>query len=513
MSILVSKSNKALVVPPHPAILNLYQHAPRLDEKVVIPHGLREYLILKHLGYSIPHPMVEYYDWRGGSPFNVQKDTCSMLTTYPRAYVLNDMGTGKTKAALWAWDYLRTQGLAGKMLVVAPLSTLNFVWARECFTTLPSRKVAVLHGTKKQRLQKLADPAAEIFIINHDGLKVIVDELRERVDIDVLVLDELAVYRNNSDRSKLMRKFAERFHWVWGLTGSPMPNAPTDVWAQAKIVTPNTAPKYFKQAREMMMIKVDQYTFRPKPDAVETAFRMMQPSVRYSLDDVVELPDLVSRTMDVDLSKEQANVYERMAKMFQAMVREKQITAINAAVAMGKLLQVALGWVYTHAPDFVALDAQPRVDAVLDTIDAAAQKVLVFVPYRHALSGFSEILKKRDIDHAVVHGGVDDRDSIFNLFQNTQRYRVLLAHPQCLAHGLTLTVADTIIWASPTASLEIYEQANRRIRRVGQKHRQQILHLQATQVERKIYSLLRSKQRVQDKLLEMFEEATERRLA
>jgi SNF2 family DNA or RNA helicase len=125
----------------------------------------------------------------------------------------------------------------------------------------------------------------------------------------------------------------------------------------------------------------------------------------------------------------------------------------------------------------------------------------------------SKLLTGQDIEHAVVHGDVTDRDTIFNLFQNTNKYKVLLAHPQCLAHGLTLTAADTIIWTCPTASLEIYEQANARIRRVGQMHKQQILHLQATPVEKRIYALLRNKQHVQDKLLELFEEATERKLS
>lgn len=511
MGILVSKANRSLVVPAHPAIANLYANAPRIDSGLVIPHGLREYMLLRHLGYIVPHPMLTYYNWGSKQPFKVQLDTCTMLTSCPRAYVLNDMGTGKTKGALWSWDFLRSNGYAGKVLIVAPLSTLNFVWGRECFATLPRRKVAILHGSKVRRLERLADPTVEIFIINHDGLKVIEKELAARDDIDTLILDELAVYRNNSERSKTMRKFAERFQWVWGMTGAPMPNSPTDVWAQAKIVTPNTVPKFFKQAREMLMIKVDQYTYRPKPEAVELAFKMMQPSVRYSLDDVVELPELVSRVIDVDLSTEQKQTYDKLSKLFQVMVREKSITAINAAAAMSKLLQVSLGWVYTKNPEFVTLDSKPRMDAMLDIINSAAQKVLVFVPFRHALAGIGKLLDGQNIEHAIVHGDVGNRDEIFNLFQNTQKYKVLLAHPQCLAHGLTLTAADTIIWACPTASLEIYEQANARIRRVGQKHKQQILHLQATPVEKRIYSLLRSKQRVQDKLLEMFEEATERR--
>jgi SNF2 family DNA or RNA helicase len=134
--------------------------------------------------------------------------------------------------------------------------------------------------------------------------------------------------------------------------------------------------------------------------------------------------------------------------------------------------------------------------------------VLVFAPFRHTIAGISDVFLKEGIDHVIVHGDVPDRDQIFNAFQNTNKYKVLLAHPQCLAHGLTLTAADTIIWISPTLSLDIFDQANARIRRVGQHHKQQILMIQGSPVEKKVYAMLRAKAKIQDQLLTMFEEAS-----
>jgi SNF2 family DNA or RNA helicase len=511
MPIIVSKVNKSLVVPATNSVLNLFPDAVSLREKsmVIVPHDLRSTIMLKHVGFHIPNPMLTYYDWCDGKPFAIQKATCAMLTMNPHAYVLNDMGTGKTRAALWTWDYLNKERYAQKLLVVAPLSTLNFVWAREAFATIPHRKVVVLHGSRQQRIDRLNDPDADIFVINHDGLRVIEKELSERKDIDALILDELSAYRNQSDRSKKMRLFAERFPWCWGLTGAAMPNAPTDVWAQCRIVTPATVPKYFRQARDMLMLRKNQFLWLPKPDAVETAFKMMRPSVRYKLDDVIELPEVISRTMDVELSPEQKKIYDRMVREFRVLVQEKVITAVNAGVAMSKLLQVACGYVYTTNPDYVTLDSTPRQTVLLEIIEETERKLLVFVPYRHALAGLSELLTSEKVDHAVVHGGTSDRDQIFNLFQNTDRYRVLLAHPKCLAHGLTLTAASTVIWYSPTPSLELYIQANARIRRVGQAHKQQVIHLQSTPIERRISKLLQHKQTVQDKFLAMMEEATD----
>lgn len=511
----ISHKHKIVAVPSSDAVLNLFPDAARLDLHghpfVGVPHAPAETFMLRKLGYQVPAPILTHYDWEGGNPFDVQKRTCALLTMNTRAYVLNGMGTGKTKAALWAWRYLRRNRLCGKALVVAPLSTLNFTWAREVFNTLPGVKAEVLHGTRAKRLAKLADKTIEIYIINHDGLKVIADEIKARPDIDVLILDELAVYRNGtSDRTKATRALAANMQWVWGMTGSPIPNEPTDAWAQCSIITPHTVPKYFGRFREELMYRLTQFKWAPKPDAVERAFAAMQPAVRFTLDDVMELPDAIERTLDVALGAKQAKVYKALVDHAHIAIANKEITAQNAGAVMMKLLQVACGWVYSSDRGVVSLDNDERIKALIDAVNSTDRKVLVFAPFKHALTGISAALTKEGIDHSVVSGdtSANERAQIFNIFQNTNKYRVLLAHPQCLAHGITLTAADTVIWFAPVTSLEIYDQANHRIRRVGQKHKQLYLHLQSTPVERKIYALLQRKQSVQMKLLELFEEAS-----
>lgn len=516
-NVIVSRPNKALIVPRDGRTRMLFPSANTFthlaEDKLVVPHDIFSTVALRQIGYKLPNPMLCYYDWRGGTPFAVQRATCDLMTTAARCYVLNSMGTGKTKAALWSWDYLASQGVCGKMLVVATLSTLEFVWGAEVFATLPHRKVAVLYGSKQKRLD-LLNSDADIFVINHDGLRTIQAALALRTDIDVLCLDELAVYRNNSDRSKAMRKFAERFKVVWGLTGAPMPQAPTDVWAQAKIITPHTVPKYFRQAQEMLMVKKDQFKWVPRDTSTETAFRMLQPSVRYSLDAVVELPEVVHSHIDVPLTVQQKKVYDTLSKAFMADVAGQQITAVNAAVAMGKLLQVSGGYVYAGDGLSIPLDATPRKQVLLDTINQNERKVIVFAPFTHCLDGLAEMFEKlppgAEIEFAKIDGRTPQgrRSEIFNLFQNTDKYKVLLAHPTCLAHGITLTAADLIIWYMPITSLDIYDQANARITRVGQKHKQKVIHLQSTPVEKKIYRLLRTKAITQGALLALLADAT-----
>ncbi|WP_247429121.1 DEAD/DEAH box helicase [Bradyrhizobium sp. 139] len=479
----------------------------------MLPHQPTETFLLRRLGFEVPAPILTHYDWCGGKPFNSQKSTAALLTLEQRAYVLNGMGTGKTKSALWAFDYLRSNNVCGKMIVSAPLSTLTFTWAREIFNTLPHRKCAVLHGTKKQRLAKLADPDVDIFIINHDGHTVILDELLARTDINVICIDELAVFRNGgSNRTKSMLKLTSRSDvWVWGMTGSPIPTSPTDAWAQARLVTPTRVPNYFGRYRDELMTKATAFKWVPKADAVERAYNTLQPAVRFTLDDVVELPDAVERFVDVEMGAKQQRIYKALVDQCYAAVSSHEITAANAGAVMQKLLQVSTGWVYDRDRKVVALDNNKRIEALVDAINATDRKVLVFVPFKHALAGISEALKAEGIDHATVDGdtAASDRAQIFNIFQNTTKYRVLAAHPQCLAHGITLTAAATIIWFAPVTSLEIYDQANHRIRRVGQKFKQLFLHLQSTPVEKKIYRMLQTKQLVQNKLLRLFEEHTD----
>ena len=516
MTIHVSAKHKVIGVPTRPDIANLFPTAKQVTiegkQMLVLRHGTDETKLLRNMGLDVPTPILAHYDWEGGTPFDIQRKTAAMLTMNKRAYVLNGMGTGKTKASLWSWRYLNLRGEAGKLLVVAPLSTLNFTWAREVFQTLPGVRVQVLHGTKAKRMQRLADPEADVYIINHDGLAVIADELAKRSDIDTCILDELAVYRNGTaTRTKVTRKVVAGMKWAWGMTGSPTPNQPTDAWAQCSLLTPDTVPKYFNRFRDEVMYKLTQFKWAPKQGALDKVFEVMQPAVRFTLDDVMELPDLVERTIDIEMGPKQAKVYKQMEEQAHTMVQSQEITAMNAGAVLNKLLQISTGYVYTREGDVVTLDNDERLTALVDAVNSTDRKVIVFVPFVHALEGIKKRLTSEGYDVRQVSGATPrgEREEAFNLFQNTSAVKVLVAHPQCMAHGLTLTAADTIIWFAPMPNLEIFEQANARIRRIGQKHKQQILMFSATKAEQKMYAKLRAKQKVQNLLLEMFADATQ----
>lgn len=504
-----------LTIPYDARVESLIQNATRFthegNDYLSLPHDLAATKLLRQLGYEVEAPVLTQYNWQGKTPYEVQKRTVSLMTTERRAYVLNGLGTGKTMCTLWSFDYLKQQGLIDKLLVVAPLSTLWFVWEKEIFENFPHLTSKVLFGSKEKRIKLLADDDVDIYIINHDGIGTIHDELKARKDINALVIDELSVYRNGSAlRTKAMRKFAADKNWVWGLTGSPMPKDVTDIWGQAAIITPHTVPKYFGHLRQELCYKCGPYKWQAKDGAVEKAFSMLQPSVRFALDDVVELPEQVIRYVEVPLGKKQHEVYSNMRAKAVAMVEDKTVDAMNAGAVLSKLLQIALGWVYNRAGETITLDNEGRVQTIVDNVHACERKVLVFVPFKSALAGLSQAFDTEGIEHCVVSGEVPagKRKEIFADFQKTERYKAMIAHPACLSHGLTLTAADTIIWGGPVTNLETFQQSNGRITRIGQTHKQLVLMIGGTPVEKRIYMALGKKESVQNEFLDLIANAS-----
>src|SRR6478735_9008740 len=135
----VSGKHRMVGVPVHPQIASLFPNAPLTsyegEQLAILPHNYDSTKLLRNIGFPVPAPILSQYNWSGGTPYQAQRNTAALMTTNHRCYVLNAFGTGKTKSAIWALDYLKRMGLAKSMLVLAPLSTLQFTWARELFMT------------------------------------------------------------------------------------------------------------------------------------------------------------------------------------------------------------------------------------------------------------------------------------------------------------------------------------------------------------------------------------------
>lgn len=477
---------------------------------LAIPHRLDETKVLRNLGFDAPSPIRHYYEWPGQhKPFAAQLDTAEFLTLNHNAFVLNDMGTGKTLSALWAYDYLRELGVLHRALIVAPLSTLEDTWADEVFTHFMHLEAVVLHGTKERRL-KLLDQEADIYIINHDGIKTagFAKAMAQRPDIDLVIVDELAqVARNASaERWKVLNHIANKQHKrrIWGMTGTPTPNSPMDAWAQCRLVAPANVPQYANRFRDQVMSQRGPFLWVPRDSATEVVHRAMQPAIRFTRDQCVDLPPCIYETRHAPLTDDQKKAYNEMAKELYTASQNGEIQAVNEAVKLGKLVQICCGVAYANDGSEVVFDNSHRQGLVHEIIEQAGTKVIVFVPYVSAVNDLANFLRK-DYDVGVIHGGVSKhaRDEIFRSFQQTQYPRVIVAQPAAMSHGLTLTAANTIVWYSAITSNETYTQANARITRPGQTHTQFIINIEGSRVERKLYERLKTRQSLQGLLLDM----------
>lgn len=516
---LIVESRKAIVMKPDSMaqFTSCLPTAKPFDFKgqklLFIPHDLDETKVLRNLGVSVTSPMLYQYEWPKASgkyePFAHQRMTSEFLTFHTKAAILNAPRTGKTNACLWTADYLMNKQVLRKVLVVCPLSTIDMVWAAEVFNTLWWRKAVVLYGSSERRRKLLKQPA-DFYLVNHDGFPIVEKHLPP--DIDLVIYDEAAVLRNPSrQRFKTFRNFmdARPAMRLWLLTGTPTPNEPTDAWSLCKLLGSPNLPRY-TMFREQVMMKIAQWTWKPRPGAEKLVSQYLQPSIRYTREDCFDLPPTVYETRQCELTAQQTRMIKTMMQQFAAEINGQRITAVNEASKVQKLLQILLGVVYTDAEGTAEVDCAPRIAVIREVIEECTEKVLVFVPFTGALYGIAKALGEH-FKVAIVNGSVtkNKRNEIFKAFASDPQLRVLVADARCMQHGLDLTPATTVVWAGPTNSNETYEQACDRIAGPKQQYKTQIIHIEATEMERKVFKRLREKQGMQGLLLDFIQNQEE----
>jgi SNF2 family DNA or RNA helicase len=485
------------------------------QEWVAVPHTLDACRIMQNLGIRCPSPIRSQYDWPGRyKPMAHQITTAEFLTLHRRGFLLSGMGTGKSISTLWAADYLIEAGAVQRAIIVAPLSTLERVWGDEIFLSFPRRSFVVLYGDRAKR-RALAREDHHFYIINPDGIHAVADILSRREDIDLVIIDEVAEYRNaQTEKWKRLNALLTPTRRAWGLTGAPTPQAPTDAYAQVKLLRPEAVANLsFTRFRMATMMQFGTYQWTEKPDAQEQVFNLMQPAIRFRKSDVIDLPPTTTQERECALSPEQRRHYVKLVKESVTEIQGTAVTAVNAGVLLGKLVQAATGVVYGQDGAFLRIDAGPRLSVVEEVIEESEGKVIVFVPLTGALQMLAEHLSRRwTVD--VVDGSVSKtrRDLIFQSFQKDTNPHVLIAHPRTMAHGLNLTAATTIVWYAPYASHAVYEQACERVARPGQTRSTAVVHISGTPVERKIYKALRDRKQMQAVLLDMVEVDTRKLL-
>jgi SNF2 family DNA or RNA helicase len=464
---------------------------------------------LRDLGFSPPSPIERKYDWPGKfKPMSHQRETAAFFTMHKRAFCFSDPGVGKTASAIWAADFLMKQGLIKRVLVVCPVSIMDAAWRNDLFTFAMHRRVDVAYGAAAKR-KKVINSDAEFVVINYDGVKVSFDDLAAG-GFDLIIADEASSYQNaQTARWKALNKLVGPDTWLWMMTGTPAAQGPDKAYGLAKLVNPKGVPRFFNAFQDMVMRKISNFKWAPKENAAETVHRVLQPAIRHTKGECLDLPDIVYVSRAVEMTAQQKKFYGKMRKDLLLEAAGENVTAGTAAVVMTKLLQISSGSVYTDEHNNLQFDISTRYKVLMEVLAETPNKVIVFVPFRNAIELLSGKLRNDNISCEVIDGSVPAgrRTDIFKAFQEQPDPRVLVVQPQAAAHGVTLTAADTIVWWGPTASLEIYEQANARIHRKGQVNKCTIVQLVGSPVEERVYKLLDGKMDLHRQVIDLYKVA------
>ena len=482
--------------------------------EIAVHWGLDEARVLKNLGYSnTPSPIQKEYDWPGKYiPMQHQIDTASFLTMNRKAFVLSEAGVGKTSAALWAADYLMSKGEVRRVLVICPLSIMRSAWMGDITKSVIHRSAVVAYHTDASKRVELVRKNYEIVITNYDGLNIIKDEIIRDGTFDLIIADEASHYQNTATTRWKNLNLIMKAHpatMLWMMTGTPAAQSPEQAYGLAKLINPTAIPKYVTAWRDMVMNKVSMYKWVPKPGANQRVYDVLQPAIRHTKAECLDLPPVLTVTRDVEMTPQQKKYYKMLKDNMLVSAAGETVTAVNAAAGVNKLLQISSGGAYTDNHETLQFDCRPRLNVLLEVIEETSRKILIFVPYRHGIALIEEFLIKEKIECALIHGdvSVSTRTDIFKKFQEDQNLKVLIIQPQAASHGVTLTAADTVVFWGPVMSLETYIQCCARADRYGQtSDKVTVVHLQSSDIERRMFRRLADREELHEGLTKMYEE-------
>lgn len=422
-----------------------------------------------------------------------------------------DCGLGKTVITLTAIRELRLQWKVGRVLVVAPKKVAEATWSNEAaqWDHLNDMKVLPVLGTSKKRIQTLNTPA-DLWVINRENVPWLVDYYRNNWPFDMVVLDESSSFKNpQSKRFKALRRVRPRIRRLVELTGTPSPNGLEDLWAQIYLLDGGARlGRTLTSFRDAFFTQDYAYpgqtyrTYTPMPGA-DKRFKKAVADICVSMkaEDYLELPDYIEDVVPVELDTPARKAYKKLEREMLLQVADQVITAGTAAVLNGKLQQLCSGAVYDERGRPVKIH-DCKLEAFLELVEQLHGKhALVFYWFRHERDRLMEALQARFPNLRVrLYEGDADASA-----WNAGGVDLLLAHPASCGYGLNLQQGGHhMVWYSfPNWTLEIYQQACRRLHRQGQTH-PVVSHLMVVQggMDEAVLTALRSKGDAQAALMQ-----------
>ena len=187
------------------------------------------------------------------------------------------------------------------------------------------------------RSKQIINNGAEFVVINFDGVEIVAEDIAQ-AGFDMIVIDEANAYKNpQTKRWKVLARLVKPETWLWMLTGTPASQSPVDAFGLSRLVSPDRVPKYVTSFRDLVMHKVSQFRWVPKPDSETTVFNALQPAIRFTKEQCLDLPEMTYVTREVELTAQQKKYYELMRKEMLVNAAGEQITTINAAANLNKL--------------------------------------------------------------------------------------------------------------------------------------------------------------------------------
>ena len=427
------------------------------------------------------------------TPYPHQRAGIDWIVERPACALLWGMGTGKTVTTLTAVDHLLHDCLEdGPVLVIAPKRVAENTWSKECdkWEHLHHLRVSRVMGTAKQRTDALTAPA-DIYVINRENVVWLVEHFGQRWPFRIVVIDELSSFKSaQAKRFKALRRVRGRIRRLIGLTGTPRPNSLEDLWPEVYLLDQGerlgkTLSAF--RARFLVPEKMNGhivYSYRPKEGAeAEVYAKLADICMSIKKEDVLSLPGQIYEDVVLDMPPALLKQYKQFEKdrVLESLNEDGDIIAGTEAALTNKLLQFANGAIYDTDKQVHHLH-DVKLDALEELLEAAGgDPVLVLYAYKHDADRIRARIPCRALDTP------DDIDA-----WNRGEIPVALAHPASIGHGLNLQDGGHItMWFGLPWSLELYQQANERLNRPGQKHVCRIYHLivKGTHDERVLRSL------------------------
>lgn len=439
-------------------------------------------------------------------PHKYQSMAIEKIYNTPRCGLFLDMGLGKTVITLTAIeDLIYNQFEISKVLVIAPLRVAEDTWSRECqkWDHLKGLSVVKILGSPRKRRLALAQEA-DVYIINRENVVWLTNELSSIGNgwmFDMVVIDELSSFKSSkAQRFRALRKYITRSKRVVGLTGTPAPNGLIDLWSQmylidsgerlGKTVTGYRERYFTPNQRNQTTI----FNYKLKDDAEHAIMsKISDICISMKAEDWLDMPERIDSVVSVKMTDKQLAEYEQFEKDCYMQFAEGEVTAATAATLTNKLLQYSNGAMYMSSGEY-AITNEQKLDALAEIIDTSnGQPVLCFYSFRHDLE---RIMNKFKFARKL-ESSADIED------WNNGKISLLLAHPAGAGHGLNLqTGGHIVVWYGLTWSLELYQQANARLYRQGQRNTVIIHHLVTENTcDERVLSSLQGKANVQEDLL------------